>query len=243
LLRNSEAHVFVESLSSPQLASEDEHHLDRSLRLEETDPVSVSDGQGRWATATWSRRRGLELTSQIHAEPERPSLTIGCAIPKGDRPELVVQKLTELGIDRISFFETSRSVVHWDAERRSKQSERLHRIAREAAMQSRRTYLPQIEFTTFERVRVGNAHVRIIRGVAGLTVGPLAARAGRRLLLVRAALAAFGLRLPAARDERLYLVFFPKQQGANDKRTRDNHTLFHRGLSKKKSRPCGRLFF
>ena len=152
LLRNSEAHVFVDSLSSPQLAFEDEHHLDRSLRLEETDPVSVSDGQGRWATATWSRRRGLELTSQVHADKERPSLTVGCAIPKGDRPELVVQKLTELGINRISFYETSRSVVHWDAERRSKQSERLNRIAREAAMQSRRTFLPRIEFTTFERL-------------------------------------------------------------------------------------------
>jgi 16S rRNA (uracil1498-N3)-methyltransferase len=152
LLRNSEAHVFVESLSSPQLAFEDEHHLERSLRLDATDLVSVSDGQGRWATATWSRRRGLELTSQIHTEPERPSLTIGCAIPKGDRPELVVQKLTELGINRIAFFETSRSVVHWDAERRSRQSERLNRIAREAAMQSRRTFLPRLEFTAFERL-------------------------------------------------------------------------------------------
>jgi 16S rRNA (uracil1498-N3)-methyltransferase len=180
LLRNSEAHVFVESLSSPQLAFEDEHHLDRSLRLEETDPVSVSDGQGRWATATWSRRRGLELTSQIHTEPERPSLTIGCAIPKGDRPELVVQKLTELGINRISFFETSRSVVHWDAERRSKQSERLNRIAREAAMQSRRTFLPRIEFTTFERIIEQNGMAIAEPGgrdpidavVTGILIGP-----------------------------------------------------------------------
>ena len=152
LLRNTEAHVFVDSLSAPQLAFEDEHHLDRSLRLEETDVISVSDGQGKWATATWSRRRGIELTGEIHSEPERPSLSIGCAIPKGDRPELVVQKLTELGINRISFFETTRSVVRWDAERRSKQGERLTRIAREAAMQSRRTFLPRIEFTTFEAI-------------------------------------------------------------------------------------------
>ena len=179
-LRNSEAHVFVDSLAAPQLAFEDEHHLDRSLRLEETDPVSVSDGQGRWATATWSRRRGLELTSQIHIEPERPSLTIGCAIPKGDRPELVVQKLTELGINRIAFFETTRSVVRWDAERRSKQAERLNRIAKEAAMQSRRTYLPRIEFTTFERIIEQNGMAMAEPGgrdpidavVTGILVGP-----------------------------------------------------------------------
>lgn len=180
LLRNSEAHVFVESLADPRLAFEDEHHLDRALRLEETDPVSVSDGQGRWATATWSRRRGLELTSQVHQDPERPSLVIGCAIPKGDRPELVVQKLTELGINRISFYETKRSVVHWDAERRSKQHERLTRIAREAAMQSRRTFLPRIEFTTFERMLEQNGMAiaevggrdPIDEAVQGILVGP-----------------------------------------------------------------------
>lgn len=180
LLRNSEAHVFVESLSDPRLAFEDEHHLDRALRLEETDPVSVSDGQGRWATATWSRRRGLELTSQIHQDPERPGLTIGCAIPKGDRPELVVQKLTELGINRISFFETKRSIVHWDDERRSKQHERLKRIAREAAMQSRRTFLPRIEFTSFDRMIEQNGMAiaevggrdPIDEAVHGILVGP-----------------------------------------------------------------------
>ncbi len=180
LLRNSEAHVFVESLAAPQLTPEDEHHLDRSLRLDETDPVTVSDGRGRWATATWSRRRGLELTSQVFEEPARPPLTIGCAIPKGDRPELVAQKLTELGIDRISFFETTRSVVHWDAERRSKQHERLSRIAREAAMQSRRVVLPRIEFTSFERMieQTGMAIAEvgsrdpIDESVLGVLIGP-----------------------------------------------------------------------
>ena len=37
-----------------------------------------------------------------------------CAIPKGDRPELIVQKLTELGLDRIGFMTTARTVVRWD---------------------------------------------------------------------------------------------------------------------------------
>jgi len=180
LLRNSEAHVFVDSFTVLKLSFEDEHHLDRVLRLEETDPVTVSDGQGKWATATWSRRRGLELTSQVHAEPERPTLTIGCAIPKGDKPELVVQKLTELGINRIVLFETARSVVRWDADRRSKQAERLHRIAREASMQSRRTYLPRLEFSTFERLIEQNGMAiaepggrdPIDEAVTGVLVGP-----------------------------------------------------------------------
>jgi 16S rRNA (uracil1498-N3)-methyltransferase len=152
LLRSSQAHVFVESLPAGALAHEDEHHLDRVLRLEPTDVITVSDGAGRWATANWSRLRGLTIISQIFQDPAHAPLTVGCAIPKGDRPELIVQKLTELGIDRILFFETSRSVVRWDDEKRHRQLERLRRIAHEASMQCRRTFLPRVDVVAFERV-------------------------------------------------------------------------------------------
>ncbi|MEX1106715.1 MAG: RsmE family RNA methyltransferase [Ilumatobacteraceae bacterium] len=152
LLRNANAHVFVKSLSAPSLAFEDEHHLDRVLRIDEADAITVCDGSGKWATATWSRKRGTTLTSAIFEAPRPVVLSVGYAIPKGDRADSIVQKLTEIGMDRLLMFETSRSVVHWDADKRTKQLERLNRIAREASMQSRRLYLPAIQFTTFDRV-------------------------------------------------------------------------------------------
>ncbi len=152
LLRNSVAHVFVKSLSSPSLAFEDEHHLDRVLRIDENDQITLSDGNGRWASATWSRRRGATITSTVWEEQRPAVLSIGFAIPKGERADLVVQKLTEVGIDRILMFETARSVVHWDNDKRTKQLERLSRIVREASMQSRRVFLPQLQFTSLERV-------------------------------------------------------------------------------------------
>lgn len=152
LLRNSEAHVFVPGFPATSIDHEDEHHLDRVLRLEPTDSITVSDGAGRWATANWSRQRGLTMVSEVHTEPAHAPLTIGCAIPKGDRPELVVQKLTEVGVDRILLFETARSVVRWDAEKRRRQLERLRRIAHEAAMQSRRVFLPRVDCIDFEQI-------------------------------------------------------------------------------------------
>lgn len=180
LLRNSGAHVFVESLSAPRLEHADEHHLGRVLRLGDTDPITVSDGRGRWAPATWSRLRGVVLTGEVVEEPAQAPLVIGCAVPKGDRPDLIVQKLTELGIDVISFFEAARSVVHWDGDRWSKQHERLSRIAREAAMQSRRVVVPRVEFTTFEQLIGGDgiaiAEVggrdQLDESVRGVLVGP-----------------------------------------------------------------------
>ena len=63
---------------------------------------------------------------------------------KGDRPEWVVQKLTELGADTIVPLVAERSVVVWPAARIGHQLDRLRRISREAAMQSRQCYLPEV---------------------------------------------------------------------------------------------------
>jgi len=63
---------------------------------------------------------------------------------KGERPELAVQKLTELGVDRIAPFVAGRSVVRWEPARADRQVERWRAIAREAAMQCRRTWLPEV---------------------------------------------------------------------------------------------------
>ena len=74
-----------------------------------------------------------------------PPVTVAFAPPKGDRPEWAVQKLTELGVDRIVPLVAARSVVRWTGDRAAAPVERLRRVAREAAMQSRRAWLPVVE--------------------------------------------------------------------------------------------------
>jgi 16S rRNA (uracil1498-N3)-methyltransferase len=143
VLRGSAAHVFVESLESPQLTDEDEHHLRRVLRIREGDAVTLGDGAGSWVTARLTAD-GLSITSDPDCDREPQPSVILSAIPKGDRPEWMVQKLTELGATAIGFIECARSVVRWEAPRADRQMQRLRRIARESAMQSRRLWLPQI---------------------------------------------------------------------------------------------------
>ena len=145
-LRHASAHVFVESLAAPQLDPADAHHLTRVLRLRTGSPVTASDGAGGWVPCVLSAGGGLEATGAIVEVPApATSLTIASAVPKGDRPELIVQKLTEIGVDRIVFVATARTVVRWDEHRGERQLERLRRVAREAAMQSRRTRLPLVD--------------------------------------------------------------------------------------------------
>jgi len=137
-------HVFVESLDAPVLDDLDRHHLARVLRVREGDYLTVSDGNGRWRSCRFSAE--LEPVGDINVEaPTDHPITIAFALVKGERPELVVQKLTELGVDRIVPFVAARSVVRWDDARAGKHVERLRRVAREAAMQSRRCFLPEVD--------------------------------------------------------------------------------------------------
>lgn len=136
-------HVFVEDIGTPALAPEDRHHLEHVLRLRRGDSLTISDGQGSWRSA----RLGPELEAagpEAHQERREPPITIAFALVKGERPELVTQKLTELGVDRIVPFAAERSVVRWDADRSTRQVTRLRKVAREAAMQCRRCWLPEV---------------------------------------------------------------------------------------------------
>jgi 16S rRNA (uracil1498-N3)-methyltransferase len=81
----------------------------------------------------------------VAGPPPAPALAVGFALVKGDRNELIVQKLTELGVDTIVPLRTLRGVVRWDGDRAGRHEQRLSRVAREAAMQCRRTTLPTVE--------------------------------------------------------------------------------------------------
>jgi 16S rRNA (uracil1498-N3)-methyltransferase len=148
------AQVFVEDLADLTLAKEDDHHLARVLRLRGGEEVIVSDGRGGWLRTAWTPKSGLApLTgaaglggdgSVQHEIASAPTLTVAFAPTKGERPEWVTQKLTELGIDRIVPIISERSVVRWEGERGKHAVEKLRRVAREAAAQCRRVWLPDI---------------------------------------------------------------------------------------------------
>ncbi len=73
-----------------------------------------------------------------------PQLTVGFPPVKGDRPEWAVQKLTEIGVDRIIILRTERGVVRWDSNRADRHLARLRAVVRQAVMQSRQTWVPEV---------------------------------------------------------------------------------------------------
>lgn len=106
----------------------------------------MADGRGGWRTCAFVAGGGLEPIGEVERRPApAPAITVAFALTKGDKPETAVQKLTELGVDRIVPFAAARSVARWDGDRAERHVARLRRVAREAAMQSRRAHLPVVE--------------------------------------------------------------------------------------------------
>jgi 16S rRNA (uracil1498-N3)-methyltransferase len=117
-------------------------------RLRPGERVDVGDGAGLIAQCVVAAHsgRGLELTVQARLEVPRPDplITVVQAIPKGDRGELAVEEMTEVGVDRIVPWAAARCVAVWRGERGARSLARWRAAAREAAKQSRRAWIPEV---------------------------------------------------------------------------------------------------
>ncbi|MCU1376655.1 MAG: Ribosomal small subunit methyltransferase, partial [Actinomycetia bacterium] len=140
------AHVFVADVAAPVLDDDDRHHLERVLRLRDGEAVTVADGRGGWRACVFVAGGSLRPEADVtHVPAPHPPIAVAFALTKGEKPETAVLKLTELGVDRIVPFAAGRSVARWDGDRAAKHVARLRKVAREAAMQSRRAHLPVVD--------------------------------------------------------------------------------------------------
>lgn len=129
-----------------ELGPDDAHHLASVLRLRPGEPVGATDGRGGYVACRYAGPGRLEPVGPVETEPARsPALTVGFAPVKGDRPEWAVQKLAEMGVDRIVLLDTDRGVVRWAGGRAASHLARLEKIARAAIRQSRQLWVPTIE--------------------------------------------------------------------------------------------------
>lgn len=164
-------HVLVVDVAAPVLDDEALHHLAKVRRLRDGDALTVTDGQGSWCPGRFRGRAEVEVDGPVVAVPRpEPELTVAFALTKSDKPDLVVQKLTELGVDRIVPFRAERSVVRWDEAKAARQRGRLVAIARAACEQSHRCWLPVVEPVTDIADLARRGAVRLDRGPVAVSL-------------------------------------------------------------------------
>ena len=78
-------------------------------------------------------------------KPAKVKITVACAIPKASKMDDIVDKLTQLGVDRIIPLETEREIIKLDKHKRIFRQARWKKIALNASRQSQRNTLPAIE--------------------------------------------------------------------------------------------------
>lgn len=128
------------------LSKEDSHHALKVLRLRPGSSVQAVFGGSRFAGELLVREglAAVKLAQQLPSTEAPLRVTLYQGLPKGDKLEAVVRAATELGASAIVPCLFARCVVKPDAAQEAKRRERLMKIAREAAMLSFRTVLPEI---------------------------------------------------------------------------------------------------
>ena len=189
---------FVDAIrgGSAELRGDDARHLTRVLRVEPGQRFEISDRRAAWL-AEVAEARGEHVLFRV-LEPvetaEMPvQLALYAALIKFDRFEWLVEKATELGVERIQPLETARSEKGL-LEASRKRLERWQRIAREAGQQSRRLCAPEI-------------------GAAAPWPAALAAAANRRYFLEEGAAPPLLKTLPAVRTPQAEVALLTGPEG------------------------------
>lgn len=154
--------LFLTELADPRigqiitLTGEEARHAVAVRRIAVGEYVILADGAGLGArgpvvSATKTELR-LEVAEILRAPAPPHRITVVQALAKGERADLAVATMTELGVAEILAWQASRSIVRWSGERGERALGKWRATAREATKQSRRLRVPQVDAASTERV-------------------------------------------------------------------------------------------
>jgi 16S rRNA (uracil1498-N3)-methyltransferase len=149
----SRALFYVDALpdvGEPAVVDGDEgFHAASVRRIRVGEELDLGDGAGTVAHVIVEGVGKGSLTTRVLSRrtvvPPSPQVTVVQALPKSDRSELAIELATEAGADAFLAWQSDRCVARWDgAAKAEKGLRRWQAVARSAARQSRRPYVPPV---------------------------------------------------------------------------------------------------
>lgn len=138
------------------VTGDEARHAGAVKRIEVGEEVLLSNGRGLGVRGTVDSVSKTELRVRVDevlpAPSHRLAVTAVQALAKGERSELAVQMLTELGAARIVAWQADRSIVRWQGDRGAKALAKWRATARESAKQSRRFVVPEVSAATSKQL-------------------------------------------------------------------------------------------
>ena len=131
------------------IEGEDVKHISRVLRCKENDKLEVCDmDNNEYICEIREINKDnilLDIIEKVNIKRESSlKVKLYQGMPKGTKMELILQKLTEIGVDEIVLVQTKRSVTKIDNKKEDKKIERWERVIYEAAKQSKRGKIPTL---------------------------------------------------------------------------------------------------
>jgi 16S rRNA (uracil1498-N3)-methyltransferase len=130
------------------LTGDDGRHAAVVRRIRAGEMIMIGNGRGRAVRGVVAEVRGpallVEVVNHLSAPAEPRRFVAAQALAKGDRSELAVEMLTEMGVDEIVPWQASRSIVRWSADRTAKSLAKWRATVREATKQCRRLTVPRV---------------------------------------------------------------------------------------------------
>jgi 16S rRNA (uracil1498-N3)-methyltransferase len=145
--------IFVAPLAAGELTvgGEEHHYLSRVMRARVGDTLELADGEGLRARATivaiGTDSTQLQVEGVQAVADELPPITALIPVIKGDRMDICVEKLVEVGVDQIIVWPAARAVVKLVGSRQASRLEHYRGIAQAAARQSGRASVPLVDMS------------------------------------------------------------------------------------------------
>tara|TARA_X000000368_G_scaffold416697_1_gene411249 strand:- start:276 stop:968 length:693 start_codon:yes stop_codon:yes gene_type:complete len=173
-------HLYISDLDMDELSPQDKHHLLNVRRLKIGQRITVTDGKGTWQECEITKSTLKQISDRYFCENYVAKSSIHIALTKSGKPELVTQKLTELGVTSIQFFFSERSIPQWDESKTLKKLRKLKTISKQALAQSKGVWLPRLNVgARFEELvaeegmfMADRRGERLTEGVRKIMIGP-----------------------------------------------------------------------
>jgi 16S rRNA (uracil1498-N3)-methyltransferase len=146
------------------LREEDQTYIRSVLRLKKNDHLVVFDGQGHEYQAMIRQVKSnctvVEILKKYCPQDKPIRITLFQALPKAGKLDFIIQKATELGVDRIVPFQSARSVSRLTDEKKRQKESRWQKIAVEAARQCGRADVPMVSSCLDFKEMIGGENSR-----------------------------------------------------------------------------------
>ena len=139
-----EAGQLPEGVKTVELTGDEAHHAIKVKRTEIGEVIEICDGQGvrvrGLVTEVKKHSLHLNVDSRIVEPAPRLKLTVAQALAKGDRADLALEILTEVGVDYILPWRAQNAIAKWDDPEKGKA--KWQSTVAQASKQSRRSWIP-----------------------------------------------------------------------------------------------------